>query len=546
MFETERIAFAMRLTISALVCAPALTAFAAGTPASGTPNLIPDAPNTASPNYVCTWACQDWYAHNRHKGEGISPRDTLNHEQLFGEQGWAKTFYPGLRGDLIYLLDDGWDLPKAGFDTFGSLEVHPSKFPNYGDTPTERLKTLVRNVKAAGWKGCGVWICANEKKGEDDKGHNEPYWRQRLEWSRDAGIAYWKIDWGNHSGDEAWRKMITRLADEIYPALVIEHITGLGPTSDARDPSRSGRLTPDQVARNVRRGSFADVYRTYDVTSPLSMPTTFDRVATQLANGYTDGKELGLVNGEDEVHLCAAVGACFGVMRYPIGDEPAWSQPNIFFGGGEHAYTHSRPLRKMMDEVRHAVMWARIAPPFRVDASKTLLSDTILDDSWKFSQGDNWESWMNGTVLTQRATSAIARGTALPTVTQANSAEPLPYVSVCRFPNGATAVGTYGRTTPEGGYRPAKARIAALAGKPEAPVGVFGVYDTLTLTFEGDLAGKTLWAQSLMGTTPAKDITKSVKIEGKTLTLPGDLLKAIGKEGATEPYSEPALVLQFR
>ena len=522
--------------LAGLAAAPALWGAAP-------PNLIPSEPNQASPSYVCTWACQDWYAHNRLKGQGFSPRDTLNHEQLFGEKGWAKTFYPDLRGDLIYLLDDGWDLPKGKTNTFGSLEVHPTKFPGYGDTPAERLKTLVRNVKAAGWKGCGIWICASEKPGTKGPRLNEAYWRERLEWSRDAGVAYWKIDWGKHSGDEEWRRMITRLADDIHPALVIEHITGLGPTDNAKT---TGRLTDEQVRRNTRRGSFADVYRTYDVTSALSIPTTFDRVATQLAHGHTDGKQLGLVNGEDEVHLCAALGLCFGVMRYPIGDEPAGSLPNIFFGGGDNAYTATRPLRKMLDEVRHAVLWARIAPPFRVDASETKLSDTVLADGWRFSKGDNWETWMNGKVIVQRAPAAIARGTALPVVTQTNPDEPLPYVSVCRFPNGATAVGAYGRVSPEKGYRKARARVAAQAGRPEAPIGVFGVFDTLTLTFEAPVEGRTLWAQSLMGTAPAKDITQSVTLQGNTLTIPGALLEAIGAEGATEPFSEPAAVLSLR
>lgn len=163
------------------VFALGLTLVACGASTMGAESLIPSTPNTASPNYVCTWSYQDWFAHNRLKEQRMSPRDTLCHEILFGEKGWAKSLYPGLRGDLIYLLDDGWDLPKARGDTFGSLEVHPSKFPGYGETPPERLKTLVRNVKEAGWKGCGVWICAGEKSSVKGEGHHEDYWRERLE-----------------------------------------------------------------------------------------------------------------------------------------------------------------------------------------------------------------------------------------------------------------------------------------------------------------------------------------------------------------------------
>ena len=58
--------------------------------------------------------------------------------------------------------------------------------------------------------------------------------------------------------------------------------------------------------------------------------------------------------------------------------------------------------------------------------------------------------------------------------------------------------------------------------------------------------GRRLWAQSLMGSVPAKDITRRVVLRGNTLTIPGDVLSELGMEGATEPFSEPAVVLAFR
>lgn len=88
--------------------------------------------------------------------------------------------------------------------------------------------------------------------------------------------------------------------------------------------------------------------------------------------------------------------------------------------------------------------------------------------------------------------------------------------------------------------------MSAQAGRPEAPVGIFGVYDMLTLTFEAPVEGRRLWAQSLMGSVPAKDITRRVVLRGNTLTIPGDVLSELGMEGATEPFSEPAVVLAFR
>ena len=182
-------------------------------------DLIPDEPNTETPNYVCTWSFQDWAAYSDDYTPAMDsniPRDMLNHEQLFGENGWVNTAYQDSKQDLIFLLDDGWDLPKGGNGSyFGSFLVSPDKFPDYGDTPQERLKTLVENIENAGWKGAGVWVCASEMSSEQDGTWNEDYWRERLEWSKYAGVDYWKIDWGNHSGDAGWRQMVSDLADEI-------------------------------------------------------------------------------------------------------------------------------------------------------------------------------------------------------------------------------------------------------------------------------------------------------------------------------------------
>ena len=48
-------------------------------------DLIPDEPNTETPNYVCTWSFQDWAAYSDDYTPAMDsniPRDMLNHEQL--------------------------------------------------------------------------------------------------------------------------------------------------------------------------------------------------------------------------------------------------------------------------------------------------------------------------------------------------------------------------------------------------------------------------------------------------------------------------------
>lgn len=510
-------------------------------------SLIPTQPNVETPNYVCTWSAQDWTAQSSDATRAYAssiPRDMLNHEQLFNpETGWCYTAYQDSKQDLIFLLDDGWDLPYSSNSSymsfFASLLVDEEKFPGYGDTPRERLKTLVDNVKAAGWKGAGVWICANT--------NTEEYWRERLQWSAYAGVSYWKIDWGSGSGSDTWRKMISNLADEIAPELVIEHIVGYSTLNTSGD---SGTRMSDSVAQSsADRGSYADVYRSYDVNGNLSIATTFERLGKHLQYAYTDGRQLGLLNGEDEVYMCSALGLTFGVMRYDIGEASSGSLPNIFFGGDE-TFTETRPIRKMLDEVKRATMWQRIAPAYRVDAYKTVISDEALADSWVYSSEDTWDTGTcsagSGTAKVQKAPAVIARGVDMPTV-QADSNGVKPFVAASRNPNGAISIGTYGRTTPDKGYQAVRSDISLNVGDLTGKIGVFGYYNSLSLTFNQSLTGKKIYAQDLMNTGSARDITSQVTLsgDGKTVTFSGTLLESIGLSEATEEYSEPGLVIQI-
>ena len=536
--------------LSLILVLSMLLAYLPGVPAAdaaGVTDLIPDEANVTTPNYVCTWSNQDWTALSSDADKAVSssvPRDMLNHEQLFDpETGWCYTAYQDSKQDLIFLLDDGWDLPYSSngsyMSYFSSFLLDEAKFPGYGDTPQERLKTLVDNIEGAGWKGAGVWVCADT--------HTEDYWRERLEWSAYAGVDYWKIDWGSGSGSDSWRQMISNLADEIAPDLVIEHIVGYSTLNTSAD---GGTRMSDSVAQaSADRGSYADVYRTYDVNGNLSIATTFERIGKHLQYAYTDGRQLGLVNGEDEVYMCSALGLIFGVMRYDIGDASSGSLPNIFFGGAED-FTESRPIRKMLDEVQRATMWQRIAPAYRADAYKTVISEEALADSWIYSSEDTWDTGTcgagSGSAKTQKAPAVIARGIDMPVVT-ADAQGFKPFVAVSRNPNGAISIGTYGRTTPNKGYQAIYSDITLDAGDLTGKIGVFGYYDSLTLTFNQDLRGKTIYAQDMMDNMAAEDITDEVTLsaDGKSVTFSGELLARVGLAGATEDYSEPGLVIQI-
>ena len=460
-------------------------------------NLVPTAPLADSADYFCTWGTQSIVC-----GNGKTVRDVLTDEALFGANGWAYFFDAETRRDLTIVLDDGWDLPYSdngtdNADYYGSFILDETKFPNYGETYPQRLKTLVDKFKAAGWKGVGVWVCCQE-----DAVHragstwDAAYWAERILWCREAGISYWKIDWGDYCGSTEWRRLISDLAERLYPELVIEHIVPMRGTNDAFG---LGDIT-SLLNQMAEISSFSDVFRTYDVTTQLSMATTFERNARLLAASRNlKGDQLGLINCEDELYLAAALGLSGGIMRSEV--------------------NRIAPT----DEAARMVRWHRIAPSYDANAYPAAVSDTVLTDTWHFNN-DTWDSSINQSTVQQHAPAAVSRGIDLPT---ANGQE-VPFLAASRNPlSGAISVGSFRRTSQESQnhlvYSDVSLNVGALTGK----IGVFGVYESLTLTFDTELTGKRILAQDLLGCA-AYDITDFVEVNGSTLKIAGDLLQYLG------------------
>ena len=107
-----------------------------------------------------------------------------------------------------------------------------------------------------------------------------------------------------------------------------------------------------------------------------------------------------------------------------------------------------------------------------------------------------------------RAGGITRGGLPLPTVKVATG-EP-PFVIASRHPNGALTIATLGRTVcispDDRKYGMPLADITLAAGKLTGPIGIFGRYQTLTLTFDAPMAGRTILAQDILDT-QAKDIT---------------------------------------
>ena len=345
-------------------------------------NLITNSSTSAS-NYYCTWQTQNFGRHGAEEetdpaafigGTGAEKaRDFLDEKHLTEHEGLLSQYDP-IRRDLYFVLDDGWDVsygvhPTTQRERFGSLEVAADRFPSCTGTPAERLKGLSNLVMQAGWRGLGLWVSA-QAVGESGShqlsaDESDAYWSERLRWSRYAGVAYWKVDWGTHQEDIAWRRRLDELRALIYPELVIEHCLPIAPGNNVvlendRQIS-SGRFGEwwdiPQRSSDMLRGT--QVFRTYDVLPQFSQISTMDRIASLLQESP---QSPAILNCEDEAYIGAAMGWNIGVMRSSLNKE----LPIYDFD--------PQRLSHKTTEIQRAVRWQYLAPPFPIQDAKTYIS----------------------------------------------------------------------------------------------------------------------------------------------------------------------------
>jgi hypothetical protein len=485
--------------------------------------LVPAQPSGA-PHYWCSWAAQNYmYGQGLHELdatilEGDSganlARKAMTEENLFAKAGWAESFYPKIRGDLFFLLDDGWE--TGGTATF---ELDAAKFPSFSGAAPERLSKLNSAVQEAGWRGAALW-CRNTPEGDSV--------RSLETLSTSAEVRYWKIDMGDPSFD------LIRLRNQAHFPLTLEHVHGEPPVNgDWHKDGRFGLQSWDSRRMTILRNT--DVYRTYDVTSILSLPTTLDRLAAMLkgAEGHPEIKTV--LNLEDEVYVAAVMGCTMGVMRHPLTGMRPGGDADLFFNG-------PRQPKKRLDEVVRALRWQRIAPPFPGGVGEVAVDQEVLLDSWRFEPTQTWQKELVGATVHQGAPARIARNMALPVVKAKGEK---PFVVAARFPNGAVAVAAQERTRiGEAWYMPGCDVTLPVSDAP-GPFGVFGNFDSLNMVFDREMKGKRVLAQDLAGE-EAIDISHSVQIRGHIVHIPGTLIRKVGLHKATPgDLSAPGLVIAF-
>ncbi|MDD7983924.1 hypothetical protein PQO01_03040 [Lentisphaera marina] len=508
------------------------------------PNLIPQKADKVA-NYWCTWYAQNYWIGrgtdlNDLKGvTNSAAREEINYHTLFNpKDGWASTYLDKeSRKDYIFLIDHGWQSKRkeeyiAGGGPFFNMITDPRDFAEYAHLePKERLKKFNEDIKALGWDSLGLWTRGNI---------NEKQARTFVEWSKYAGIKYWKIDGGNDGG----KYFSYKVKQEIYPELVLEYITGSGGNINPKwnqkldsYPStyEFGGSTQRPMLSMVKN---TDVFRTYDASPLMMSVTTLRRTHDILKQTQQQQENIALLNVQDDCNIAVGLGVLVASKRHPNMGERTLKGQDL-----HHQLSGPRLMQKRWDEVKRFGRWARIAPAFAAGEGTYLYSKNELVDRCVFTPWDTWAAGTYGKMVSQSAPAIMARNMPLAIV---EAGEHAPYVCTSRYPNGATGIATEGRVTPENRWFEPRAKVTVKIKDASKPIAIVGRYKELVLEFADELSGlDQVWAQDLLAD-HSEDIKNKVKISANRLIISGALIDEIGTSSATPgDLSVPGMILSL-
>ncbi|MBQ8533872.1 MAG: hypothetical protein IJ462_03475 [Clostridia bacterium] len=481
-------------------------------------DLVTDIQNP-SPDYYCTWQTQLFATSD---GKPENQRRAICERSLFDTQfpyGWAY-FYEQARRDLFLVMDDSWDVPLSNDGAyFGSLLLDEQKFPTFTKNTDNPLSPLVSKLKGLGWKGLGLWVCAQESPLYSVDKSEEEYWVERFCKMKEAGVSYWKVDWGAKALSVEFRKMLTSLAKTHAPNLIVEH-------------SLIKEIIP-----------FTHTFRTYDVPSIMSIPMTLEKLVSFTLQDDQQMKYDNIINCEDEAYIAAAGGYAMGIMRHPYAQNLPDGREDMSFPN------FHRKIKTKMYEIIRAARWHRIAPAF--SGGSFSVSETVLSDSWKFIRPEieieDW--WFNVSmvkdfitdgVLTKSAPAIIARNTQLPKVSYDKSGN-ICYCIASQNPNGVYSVATLGRTSNQEYFLP-KCDVEIYTKNADT-IGIFGEYSSLTAVT--DATFDKVFMQDLADD-ESFDVTEHIIRQDNRIIISGDLISQIGRLAQPDgDTSEPGVLLKL-
>ncbi len=483
---------------------------------------ICDKPYSETGSYLCTWAVQGKLARETTLVDGPDipsrQRLALDDKFLFCEDSLYHIVPKEQRASLYLVLDDGWDVPGGTHPEdsrapFGSVIPDPVKFP-YADDDTERLRAMVQKAKDLGYCGLGLWIAPQIPFEKDDATMEdaEAHWRAAAARCQAAGVRYWKVDWGKHAFRREYIEMMTRVAREVAPDLLLEHAHDQAPLKGAKSPD------DPKVAIMCENAYVGDFYRTYDVQPPFHDNETLCRLNAMLTN--IDPRQFlygcrGMINVESAPAIAFGLGCNLGIME-----------------------TEAR------DEVESTLSWQRFCPPFGMTEGDYKKSDRLLTDRYYFAGHVAWWIRRKDEVFSLDIPAVTARNTALPTVAEMD--EP-PFIMACCHPETkAYSIAAMHRVIDPNPHYVPLADVVAYPEEISAPVGVFGCFASLTLQFPAAIPQNAKVYAQCLRENEAKDVTDCVKIDGNYLVLDGQKLRLWGMAAQDEWFSAtPAVMLKI-
>lgn len=510
---------------------------------AGAPNLVPEKPS-AEPNYWCTWYAQNYWikrGQDLKQLKGVTneaAREELNEHAIFNDKdGWATTYLKRGRADYIFLIDHGWqtkDKSKriAGGPAFFNLVAEESDFPRYALLePRERLKEFNADIKRLGWNSLGIWVRGNIGLAEA---------RTFAEWSKHAGIHYWKIDGGDTQEFNAFQAK-----QELYPELVLEYVTGAGGNLNPKwDMDLESYPSVYEIGGNLQQRMLeclqhSDTFRTYDASPLLMSATTLRRTHDILGQTQQQPEYRAVLNVQDDCNIAVGLGVLVASKRHPNMEERTLRGRDL-----HHQLSGPRCMQKRINEAERFGRWARIAPAFPAGEGTYFASDEELVDRCVFTEYDTWAENTYGKMVGQSAPAAMARNMPLPKV---ECDGPRPFVCVTTYPNGPTGIATEGRVSPENRWLEPRAKVTVQIKDASQPIGIVGRYRELLLEFAGSIEHvETVWAQDLLADL-AVDITSKVVVSNNCLAIAGEVIDEVGTSaGDAGDISVPGMVLRLQ
>lgn len=496
-------------------------------------NIVPDTVCDTG-NYFCTWRTQNTVLKNK-KLTNLNleqTRDSLCENFLFGNPGILNLIDEDIRKDLIIVLDDGWDVPyglkpspKDGgnedYRKFGSMILNENRFPSFKGNPEERLKKLSDKIKEMGYKGLGLWLAVQVSEDEED---TPEIWEEKFTMLNYADIKYVKLDWGKYCHDVRYREMLTLIAKMKSPEVKMEHSC----------PRPSFNYTDDKKYRDEITAlmSVSDYLRLYDVSAEFRHTTMIERCREALEYSNNSPNPYTIPNIEDPVYIGAALGFGIGAMRmFPLEND--------------QKYSYSSQLKTPMSALKRALMWQRMAPPFALNMSDFEISDKTNTDVYTYPviEGNPWP-YMSGKEVTQTAPRIISRNMPLPKIKSKDGVFPYVLSSIHPVTN-AVSIFFAPRTINQDIFYTPLCNAEITVSENTAPIGIFGKFDTLKITFPKTIRNKKIYIQDL-ASNEATDITDDIEITGKSIILKGLLAEKICNKTKECDEELPGIMIKLK